>query len=363
MAAAVGITTSGQPPTATVNIQPGMNVQPVVLVDQNGNYVTPGGSSTTAGSLATTTVPVNVAAATAPTSGQVLTATSGTTATWQNGVNAILTTLGDTIAENSVPTAVRVSGNTTATKNFYTQTGTGSASALPVWGTIAAGDLPTATTSTKGAVILDGTATDITQVGTALGAGAVGQAADAGHTHPYPATLPADHSLITWTYDPALCVNSTAVTGGTMYLAKIFIRKAVTITNLWFILPVAQSSPTVNQNFILLYSSDGTTLLGNTASGAIDTAIQTAGFISQAMSSTYSAAAGAYWIGVLLSKTSGNIGRSSGNTGLTFNYGVSSGSGLTYALDGTTGLQSSTPPSTVASFTASGSLAICVGCS
>ena len=442
MAAAAGITTSGQPPTATVNIQPGMNVQPVVLVDQNGNYVTPGGSSTTAGSLATTTVPVNVAAATAPMSGQVLTATSGTTATWQtssagfanpmttlgdmitensvptaarlagnttstqmflaqtgtgsasalptwstiatsnlpvipiagggsgqttatSAFNALnpMTTLGDTIAENSVPTAVRVSGNTTATKNFYTQTGTGSASALPVWGTIAAGDLPTATTSTKGAVILDGTATDITQVGTALGAGAVGQAADAGHTHPYPATLPADHSLITWTYDPALCVNSTAVTGGTMYLAKIFIRKAVTITNLWFILPVAQSSPTVNQNFILLYSSDGTTLLGNTASGAIDTAIQTAGFISQAMSSTYSAAVGAYWIGVLLSKTSGNIGRSSGNTGLTFNYGVSSGSGLTYALDGTTGLQSSTPPSTVASFTASGSLAICVGCS
>ena len=262
MAAAAGITTSGQPPTATVNIQPGMNVQPVVLVDQNGNYVTPGGSQTTAGSLATTTVPVNVAAATAPTSGQVLTATSGTTATWQtsssgfanpmttlgdmitensvptaarlagnttstqmflaqtgtgsasalptwstiatsnlpvipiagggsgqttatSAFNALspMTTVGDLIAENATPAAVRVAGNTTATKNFLTQTGSGSASALPVWGTIAAADLPTGTTSTKGALQLDGTAGDITALGVQA-AGAIGKAADAGHVHP-----------------------------------------------------------------------------------------------------------------------------------------------------------------------------------
>ena len=82
MTAAAGITTSAQPPTAVVQIQPGMNVQPVVLVDANGQYVTPGGS-TTAGSLATTTLPVNVAAATAPTAGQALIATSATAATWQ----------------------------------------------------------------------------------------------------------------------------------------------------------------------------------------------------------------------------------------------------------------------------------------
>lgn len=98
MPAAVGIVTSAQPPTAVVNIQGGMAVQPVVLVDQNGNYVTPGGSKTTAGSLATTTVPVNVAAATAPTSGQVLTATSGTTATWQT--NSSLPLAGGTMTGN-----------------------------------------------------------------------------------------------------------------------------------------------------------------------------------------------------------------------------------------------------------------------
>ena len=40
-------------------------------------------SSTTAQALASTTTNVNVSSATAPTSGQVLTATSGTSATWQ----------------------------------------------------------------------------------------------------------------------------------------------------------------------------------------------------------------------------------------------------------------------------------------
>jgi hypothetical protein len=79
MAAQPGISTSAAPPNTVVEIQPGMNVQPVVLVDQNGNYVT----ASTANALATTTAPVNVGNATAPTSGQVLTAASGTAATWQ----------------------------------------------------------------------------------------------------------------------------------------------------------------------------------------------------------------------------------------------------------------------------------------
>src|ERR1017187_1559400 len=79
MAAEPGIVTASSPPNAVVQVQPGMNVQPVVLVDQNGNYVT----ASTANALATTTAPVNVGNATAPTSGQVLTAASGTAATWQ----------------------------------------------------------------------------------------------------------------------------------------------------------------------------------------------------------------------------------------------------------------------------------------
>ena len=84
MTAAPGIVTSGTgPPNATVVVQPGMNVQPVVLVDANGNYVTTSGSTATAGYLADLTGSVNVSAAAAPVVNQSLIATSGSAATWQ----------------------------------------------------------------------------------------------------------------------------------------------------------------------------------------------------------------------------------------------------------------------------------------
>ena len=53
--------------------------------------------------------------------------------------------LGDLLYANSAPAWTKLTGNTTTTKKFLTQTGNGSASAAPGWGTIAAGDLPTHT--------------------------------------------------------------------------------------------------------------------------------------------------------------------------------------------------------------------------
>lgn len=94
-----------------------------------------------------------------------------------------MTTLGDLIYENATPTPTRLAGSTSATKQYLTQTGTGSVSAAPAWATIAAADLPTGTTSTQGALQLDGTSTDIAALGTQA-AGAKGKAADAGHVHP-----------------------------------------------------------------------------------------------------------------------------------------------------------------------------------
>lgn len=52
-----------------------------------------------------------------------------------------MTTLGDIIYENATPIPTRLAGNTTSTKKFLTQTGTGSVSASPVWNTIANTDL------------------------------------------------------------------------------------------------------------------------------------------------------------------------------------------------------------------------------
>ncbi|MCC6391834.1 MAG: hypothetical protein IT167_14635 [Bryobacterales bacterium] len=50
--------------------------------------------------------------------------------------------LGDLIAANGTPAWARLAGNTTTTRKFLRQTGTGSASALPEWDTLVAGDLP-----------------------------------------------------------------------------------------------------------------------------------------------------------------------------------------------------------------------------
>lgn len=59
-----------------------------------------------------------------------------------NGNLSALTTLGDMPYENSTPALARLAGNTSSTKNFLTQTGTGTVSAAPTWGTVATGDLP-----------------------------------------------------------------------------------------------------------------------------------------------------------------------------------------------------------------------------
>jgi hypothetical protein len=69
--------------------------------------------------------------------------------------------LGDIISVNSTPHWQRVAGNTTGTKKFLTQTGTGSASALPAWGTIADADIPntiarTASPTLTGTVTVNG---------------------------------------------------------------------------------------------------------------------------------------------------------------------------------------------------------------
>lgn len=69
-------------------------------------------------------------------------ALANTAASGGGGFTSPMTTLGDMLYENATPAAARLAGSTSATKNFLTQTGTGSVSAAPAWGTIAAADVP-----------------------------------------------------------------------------------------------------------------------------------------------------------------------------------------------------------------------------
>jgi Pectate lyase superfamily protein len=65
-----------------------------------------------------------------------------------------MSTLGDTLYGGSEGVATRLGGNTTSTKEFLTSTGSAGSATAPSWGTIAATDLPAATTSAQGAVKL-----------------------------------------------------------------------------------------------------------------------------------------------------------------------------------------------------------------
>lgn len=58
------------------------------------------------------------------------------------GPRVPFTTLGDLLYADATPSLARLAGNTTSTKNFLTQTGNGTISAAPAWGTISAGDVP-----------------------------------------------------------------------------------------------------------------------------------------------------------------------------------------------------------------------------
>lgn len=82
-------------------------------------------------------------------------AVSGTLPPINGGTGLTSYATGDLIYSPSTNTLTKLAGNTSTTKQFLNQTGTGSASAAPVWGTIAAADVsglaPSATTDTTNA--------------------------------------------------------------------------------------------------------------------------------------------------------------------------------------------------------------------
>ncbi len=88
-------------------------------------------------------------------------------------------TLGDIVYASAANTLARLSGNTTSTKNFLSQTGTGVISAAPVWSTISASDIGsgqalTRTNDTNVTLTLGGTPTTALLAATSLTLGWTG---------------------------------------------------------------------------------------------------------------------------------------------------------------------------------------------
>ena len=173
---------------------------------------------------------------------------------------SVLTTLGDMLYENSTPAPARLAGNTSGTKNYLTQTGTGSASAAPAWGTIAAADLPAATSSAQGAVVAGGTT---------FGPQVIGAAS-----------------------------FSAAQTANLLVLHTVYIPAAVTLTGL-----VVANGGTATGNILAgLYNAAGSSLLASSGStGQSGTSITQLVPFSPG---TYPAAAGTCILAVLYSSSS-----------------------------------------------------------
>lgn len=157
---------------------------------------------------------------------------------------------------------------------------------------------------------------------------------------PYaPNPTPADQSLIAWTYDPVTAGGNASATSGTLFLVKIYIRQAATISKGLVQIVGAAVTPTLNQNFLGLYDSGGT-LRASTTAGTIDTATSTANtLLTGTFTTPYAAPAGFYWLAILFNAATaatvmrgGTSGSPSfadmGNTAATDRF-AANGTGLT----------------------------------
>lgn len=105
-----------------------------------------------------------------------------------------------------------------------------------------------------------------------------------------------DSLLAAWAFDPSVAAGTFLTTAGVLYLTKVILPAAQTITNGLIALTTAGGTLTSAQNWIALYTATGTRVA---VSADQSTAFATAGLITAAFTSPYAAAAGAYYLGVL----------------------------------------------------------------
>lgn len=109
------------------------------------------------------------------------------------------------------------------------------------------------------------------------------------------ATAPS-HNLVAWAYDPAMNVNSTVLTGGTVYFTKLHITTSTNITKLYWHMATAGVTPTAGQNFGGLYDSAGTRLV---TADADATVAGSTGLVTLTLGSTAVTAGTFIWAAVV----------------------------------------------------------------
>lgn len=245
-------------------------------------------------------------------------------ATTSAAYNALtpMTTLGDIEYESGANTASRLAGNTSATKKFLSQTGTGSISAAPGWNSISASDL------------------------TAF----VGD------------WEPSDYGWLAWTFDPALVQGGgnylASATSKTLFLIRINVRQQISCTNTVLHIQTAGNTLTSSENFSGLYAGQANGGTWSAGSLIAATADQSTNWTSTGLQvmplsgGPYTLPVGFYWIALLavgttvpqFSKLPNSTAQPAGGFS---NAGGLSASSARYATNGTnvTSLSSITPSS------------------
>jgi hypothetical protein len=116
------------------------------------------------------------------------------------------------------------------------------------------------------------------------------------------AVLPSDQGLKSWSFDPVIPTNSSALPGGVVQLVRLQVRAATTITNVLYGVATAATSATTGQCFVALYTSAGT-LLSSSADQA--SAWGSTGLKTTALTTPQTVAAGWYWVAFLFNGTTG----------------------------------------------------------
>jgi hypothetical protein len=105
-----------------------------------------------------------------------------------------------------------------------------------------------------------------------------------------------DQGLVTWNYSPGVNMVATALTSGTVNMAKIWIRQAATITNVIIGIGTVGAALVANQNFGGLYDAAGNRL-GVTADQTANWG--TIGGKVMALTAPVAVTPGAYYVAIL----------------------------------------------------------------
>ncbi|MFD5848300.1 hypothetical protein [Streptomyces chartreusis] len=125
--------------------------------------------------------------------------------------------------------------------------------------------------------------------------------------------FPAAHGAAAWCYDPALAVNSTQLTAGTLYLVRVNLAANVNATKIYWWVANTGSGATTNQNLVGLYDSGGTLL----ASANVDASFSSATLKTTTIPATALSAGSWYWVALLFNASvPPTLARASGWTGV-----------------------------------------------